>query len=203
MNTRREGFSVGCSAFRALRAAATSGRSCSAACRTFFKRDLVAVVEAPHRADGDSELLFAAKPVADLLKRQIRLLRHEIEQPLLVCVERRTTVPSAGFRRDAPRSVPPVKPTHCRRGSKVEHTRDLPPALSLLDHNNRTLPQVLRVTLCHGIPPPLPMEPLESDLRDPGNPLWLFRFTSSRKRSKSPEFLFVQTAKQVAYKDGI
>src|SRR4030095_5959888 len=26
---------------------------------------------------------------------------------------------------------------------------------------------------------------LESDLRDPGNPLWLFRFTSNRKRSSS------------------
>src|SRR4029434_8882051 len=139
MNTRREGFSVGCSAFSSLRAAATSGRSCSAACRTFFERDLVAVVEAPHRAGGDSELLLAAKPVADLLKRQIRLLRHEIEQPLLVRLERRATVPSTGFRRNAARSVAPVKPTHCRRGSKVEHTRDLPPALSLLDHHNRTL----------------------------------------------------------------
>src|SRR5215510_9800703 len=158
MNTRREGFSVGCSAFSSLRAAATSGRSCSAACRTFFERDVVAVVEAPDGAGGDGQLLLAAKPVADLLERQIGLLRHEIEQPLLVRLERRTTVPSAGFRRDAPRSVPPVKPTHCRRGSKVEHTRDLPPALSLLDHNNRTLPQVLRVTLCHGTPPPLPME---------------------------------------------
>src|SRR6478736_6594853 len=101
MNTRREGF-------------------CAAACRTFFKRDLVAVVEAPDGADGDSELFLAAKPVANLLKRQIRLLRHQIEQPLLVRLERRATVSSAGFRRNAARSVPPVKPTHCRRGSKFE-----------------------------------------------------------------------------------
>jgi IstB-like ATP binding protein len=158
MNTRREGFSAGCSAFSALRAAATSGRSCSAACRTFFKRDLVALVEAPHRADSDSELLLAAKPVANLLKCQIRLLRHEIEQPLLVRLERRTTVPSAWFRRNAARSVPPVKPTHCCRGSKVEHTRGLPPALPFLHYRNRALAQVLRVTLRHRIPPPLPTE---------------------------------------------
>src|SRR5262247_825264 len=119
MNTRREGFSAGCSAFRALRAAATSGRSCSAACRTFFKRDRVAVVEAPHRADGDSELLLAAKSVANLLQRQIGLLRYQIEQPLLVCVERRATVPGAGFRRDAACSGPPIEPTHRRRGARL------------------------------------------------------------------------------------
>jgi hypothetical protein len=35
----------------------------------FFKRDPMAVVEAPDGAGGDSELLLAAKPVANLLKR--------------------------------------------------------------------------------------------------------------------------------------
>src|SRR5262245_24536448 len=154
MKTRREDFSACCSAFSRLRAAATSGRSCSAACRTFFKRDFMAVVEAPDGAGGDGELLLAAKPVADLLKRQIGLLCHEIEQPLLVCLERRATVPGAGFRRDAARSVPPVEPTHCRRRGKVENTRNLTPTLSLLDHLNRTFAQVFRVPLRHSIPPP-------------------------------------------------
>src|SRR5882757_1429100 len=165
MNTRRRALSAGCSAFSSSRAAATSGRSCSAACRTFFERDLVAVVEAPDGADSDSELLLAAQPVANLLKRQIGLLRHEIEQPSLVRLERRATVAGAGLRLDAASAVPSIQPTHRRRGRKVEHTRDLPPALSLLDHRNRALAQVLRVALRHGIPPPPLTEPFESDLR--------------------------------------
>src|SRR5687767_4812221 len=132
MKTRREALSAGCSAFSSLRAAATSGRSCSAACRTFFERDLVAVVEAPNGAGGDSKLLLAAKPVTDLLKRQVGLLRHEIEQPLRVRLERRAAVPGAGFCRDAALSLPPVQPTYRRRGCKLEHTRHLPPALPLL-----------------------------------------------------------------------
>src|SRR5690606_24659865 len=144
MKTRREALSAGCSAFSSWRAAATSGRSCSAACRTFFERDLVTVVEAPDGAGGDSELLLAAKAVADLLERQIGFLRHQIEQPLRVRLERRAAVPGAGLGRDAARSLPPVEPPHRRGGSEVEHTRDLSPALPLLHHRNRTLAQVLR-----------------------------------------------------------
>src|SRR5262245_44182463 len=185
MKTRCEASSAGCSAFSASRASATSGRSRSAACRTFFKRDLVAVVEAPHRADGDRELLLAAKPVANLLQRQIGLLRYQIEQPLLVCVERRAAVPGAGFRRDAACSGPPIEPTHRRRGCKVEHPRRLPPALPLLDHRNCALAQVLGVPLRHGIPPPPLTELLEPDLRDRRNPPWPIRFTSSRNRSSA------------------
>src|SRR5262245_26186773 len=158
MKTRRDASSAGCSAFSALRAAATSGRSRSTACRTFFKRDLMALVEAPYRADGDSELLLATKSVANLLKGQVRLLRHEIEQPLLVRLERRATVPGAGFRLDAACSGPPIEPTHRRRGCKIEQTRHLPSALALLNHRNRALAQVLRVPLRHRIPPPVPTE---------------------------------------------
>src|SRR5262245_102843 len=183
MKTRCEASSAGCSAFSASRAAATSGRSRSAPCRTFFKRDLVAVVRPPHRTDGDRELLLAAKPVANLLQRQIGLLRYQIEQPLLVCVERRAAVPGAGFRRDAACSGPPIEPTHRRRGCKVEHPRRLPPALPLLDHRDRALAQVFRGALRHGFPPLLLTEPLESDLHVRGTPPWPMRFTSSRNRS--------------------
>src|SRR6516225_4572300 len=50
-----------------LRAAATSGRCLLGRVQDFFKRDPMAVVEAPDGAGGDSELLLAAKPVANLL----------------------------------------------------------------------------------------------------------------------------------------
>src|SRR5262249_4379418 len=89
---------------------------------------------------------------------QIRLFCHEIKQPLLVRLERRTTVTGPRFGRDVARPAPPIEPTHCRGGCEIEHTRDLPPALSLLDHRNRTLPQVFRVPLPHGFPPSVSTE---------------------------------------------
>src|SRR5882724_6219169 len=158
MNTRREAFSPGCSAFSSCRAAATSGRSCSAACRTFFECNLVAVVEAPDGAHGDLERLLAPKPVSDFLERQIWLFRHEIEQPFLVRIERQATVSGAGLGFDRARRGPAIHPANGSGRCEIEHTRDLSPALSLLDHRNRTRAQVLRVTLCHRFSPSLPTE---------------------------------------------
>src|SRR5258707_8777924 len=42
-----------CSAFSSARAAATSGRSCSAACSVFFERDAVPLVKPPDRGSAD------------------------------------------------------------------------------------------------------------------------------------------------------
>src|SRR5215471_9066291 len=155
MKTRREASSLGCSAFSASRAAATSGRSCSHAWRTFFERDLVAVVEAPHRAHGDAELLLSTKSFADFLQRQIGLLGNEMEQQ-----------------------------SSCAWSGDVEQARDLAPALTLLDQCNRARTQVIRVPPRRHISPPLLTEQPESDLRARWNPLWQFRLVSSRKRSR-------------------
>src|SRR5437762_12725651 len=95
MNTRRAASSEGCSAFSAARAAATSGRSCSAACRLFFEGDVVTVVEAPDRAYTRLLPLLGAKPRADFLDRQIRLRGNEIEQPLPMVLEWRAAVAGA------------------------------------------------------------------------------------------------------------
>src|SRR5215813_3923409 len=149
----------------------------------FFERDLVAVVEAPHRAHGDAELLLSTKSFADFLQRQIGLLGNEVEQPILVRLERRPTVASAGFIFDAACRRPQVEPTHCCRSGDVEQARDLAPALTLLDQCNRARTQVIRVPPRHGISPPLLTEQPESDLRARWNPLWRFRLVSSRKRS--------------------
>src|SRR5215475_14369604 len=184
MKTRREASSLRCSVFSAARAAATSGRSCSDAWRTFFEGDLMPVVEAPHRAHRDAQLLLSAKSLADFLERQIRLFCHEIKQPLLVRLERRATVTGARFGRDVAGPAPPIEPTHCCGGCKFEQTRDLPPALSLLDHRNRTLPQVFRVPLAHGFPPSVSTEHSNLICPTAGIPPWQFRFTSSRNRSR-------------------
>jgi len=100
----------------------------------------MAVVEAPDGADGDSELLLAAKPVANLLKRQIGLIGHEIEQPLLVRLERRATVASAGFRRNTTRSEPAIEPTHRRREARLSRratSRRLSPSSTIATARSR------------------------------------------------------------------
>src|SRR5215475_16176375 len=113
MKIRRGASSLGCSALSAARSAATSGRSCSAACKVFFKGDVVTVVEAPDRADASFLLLLLAQPRADLLERQVRLGGDEVEQPLLVPLERRpAAVAGAGLGIDAARRRPPLNPAN-------------------------------------------------------------------------------------------
>src|SRR5450631_4624490 len=167
MNTRRGALREGCSAFSAARAAATSGRSCSAACRVFFERDLVTIVEAPDRARSNLELLRAAEPQADVIERQVRLRGDKIEQPLLMLVQRRAAMASAGLGLDAAGRRPALDPADRRRGTDVEQTCRLPRAVTFLDDRDDPLAQVFRVSLCHRAPP---VAATESDLRARGNP---------------------------------
>src|SRR5262249_35990557 len=124
--------------------------------------------------------------------RQIGLLGNEVEQPILVRLERRPAVASAGFIFDAACRRPQVEPTHCCRSGDVEQARDLAPALTLLDQCNRARTQVIRVPPRHGISPPLLTEQPESDLRARWNPLWRFRLVSSRKRSNNTGYMVLE-----------
>src|SRR5262245_38285717 len=131
MKMRHGASSLGCSALSAARSVATSGRSCSAACKVFFKGDVVTVVEAPDRANASFLLLLLAQPRADLLERQVRLSGDEVEQPLLVPLERRPAVAGAGLGIDAARRRPPLNPANCRRRAPPL-ARSLPLPLSRL-----------------------------------------------------------------------
>src|SRR5688572_6544364 len=106
MNTRRGARSLGCSAFSSAREAATSGRSCSAACRVFFDGDVVTLIEPRDRALAGLQLLLSAQSYAHLIERQVGLRCHEVEQPLLVLLERRTAVACTGLGIDASRRRP-------------------------------------------------------------------------------------------------
>src|ERR1700736_4875179 len=158
MNTRRGALREGCSAFSAARAAATSGRSCSAACRVFFERDLLTIVEAPDRARSNLELLRAVEPQADVIERQIRFRGDKIEQPLLMLVQRRAAMASAGFGLDAAGRRPALDPADRRRGTDVEQTCRLPSAVTSRDARDDRLPQFFWVSLRHRAPPPLSSE---------------------------------------------
>src|ERR1039457_7053560 len=166
MNTKRGALREGCSAFSAARAAATSGRSCSAACRVFFKRDLVTIVEAPDRARSNLELLRATEPQADVIKRQVRLRGDKIEQPLLMLVQRRAAMAGAGLGLDAAGRRPAIEPADRRRGADVppparchpprRSRRPAPAGLSSIPSPSRTHAVVVAGT--------------ESDLHARGNP---------------------------------
>src|SRR3954466_666861 len=153
MNTKRGALREGCSAFSAARAAATSGRSCSAACRVFFERDPLTIVEAPDRTRSNLELLSAAEPQADVIECQVRLRGDKIEQPLLMLVQRRAATASAGLGLDAAGRRPALDPADRGRGPDVEQTCRLPRAVAFLDDRNDPLPQVCRVSLRHRPPP--------------------------------------------------
>src|SRR6201999_2554449 len=74
MKTSLLGSSEGWLWRQALRACATSSRSCSAACSIFFKADLPAGEKAPHRAVADHNGFVGTQTLLDLAQRQVRLL---------------------------------------------------------------------------------------------------------------------------------
>src|SRR5437867_7945304 len=83
MKTSRFGSSRGCRLRNAARAAATSGRSCSAACRLFFEGQLQMPQKAEDRGETDLNLVLRQSG-CDLGQRDIRLLRHPLSDPLFV-----------------------------------------------------------------------------------------------------------------------
>src|ERR1700678_213592 len=182
MNTRRRALSDGCSAFNSARAAATSGRFCSAACRVFFEGDIVTLIESPDRAPPGLELLFADKPRADLVERQVGLRSDEVEQPPLMRLERRAAMAGARLRRDASRVRPAFEPADRSRNANIEQTCRFSPALACLDHTDHPSPKIVRVSLRHRAPATIDAEP-ESDLRPRRKPPPSLRFTSSGKCS--------------------
>src|SRR5262249_54061216 len=160
IKTRRRGSSVGCSAFNSARAAATSGRSCSAARRVFFESYVMTIVECPDRAYCRLHPLLGPQPRTDLLERQIGLRGNECEQPLLMLLERRTDVTSAGLCRNATGLGPAPDPADRCRGADIEQSCRLPRALAILDNRNHAFPEIIRVSSSHRVP-------LQSFRRDP------------------------------------
>src|SRR6516165_7492012 len=87
------GSRVSCSFRRALRAAATSGRSCSAACTLFFKGQ-VDVAEEPRNPRLAHLHLFFRQANLKLCKRTIRLFRYKLLNPISMWFKRESLVPA-------------------------------------------------------------------------------------------------------------
>src|SRR5450631_836490 len=154
INTSRRACKDDCSAFSAARAAATSGRSCSAACSVFFERDAVPLVKSPNRGSADLQSFGRSEPCADLIECQIGFSGHQIEQPLLMRFERRATVSGAGLGCDATGCMPAIHPADSGRGRKIKQARGFSAALAALNQSHHAISQICRIALGHDRPRP-------------------------------------------------
>src|SRR5271165_609222 len=147
INTSRAGSSMPCSRIQRRRARATSARFCSAACRLFFKADIMSIEETLESAStaGDALLRHGGE---DLLKGQIGLFGNQSQKPIRVLFQRRGA-PSALFGLRAPGIAPTSTPSDHRTNTQLEHLGSLPPRRSAFNRFNRTLTQVRGIRLRH------------------------------------------------------
>ena len=98
--TSRRGSSFGCRRCSDRRSAATSGRSCSAARRLFFKGQLQMMKKTRNRRLAYSDL-FLRQSGCELCQRNVRLIRNHLPNQLLVLCKREILVATKLCRADA------------------------------------------------------------------------------------------------------
>src|SRR6476646_3478249 len=110
MKTRWVESSSPCSRIQRRRARATSSRSCSEACRTFFVCN-AATLQKTKQCRAASGYLPLAHCRNDLVQRPVVLLLHQGKNLFLVIVQRRAASP-AGFGLKCPSLPPCLMPSH-------------------------------------------------------------------------------------------
>src|ERR1700686_509273 len=168
MNTSFLGSSLVCRRCNVLRAAATSWRSCSAARRLFFKGQLQMMQKPRDRRLADrNPLLCQSGP--ELCQRDVRLLRHQLPNQILVRRQREILVAAKLGRADAARfAVQPEEAAH-RADAHFALLRSFRNRGATLDRRDYSCTQVLRKRLRHPCWPPTSRK-LESYPPPDGNP---------------------------------
>src|ERR1700694_4626931 len=148
MKTSRFGSSLGCCFCKVLRAAATSGRSCSAARRLFFKAQLQMMQESGDRRLTDRHL-FLRQNALKSSQRDIRLLRHQLPYQSLVRCQSISLAPPELGRTDATRFA--VQPTeaHDRADTHAKLLRSFRNGGTILRRPNYASTQIVRIWLSH------------------------------------------------------
>src|SRR5262249_12271462 len=134
MKTRRSGSSLACPSAQVVRAAATSGRSCSTAHTLFFEADAVAVEEPPDRSNPGFLLALLQQAALDLLQRQVGFLPNQFKQPFLVLLQRRAALAFIGFGLKAAGLPPALHPADRRRIPDHKLSRRRTRRRATLDH---------------------------------------------------------------------
>src|SRR5580692_2706058 len=151
INTSRAGSSMPCSRIQRRRARATSARFRSAACRLFFKGDVVSVEKPPERTAAGFD-----PPLAQLCHRlnqsQVRLLGNQSQDLSREPVQRRDAS-AARLRCGAPLLAPALQPLYRRRYAHLETFGRLASRRARLHGFDNAFPQVTRIGLRHRQPP--------------------------------------------------
>src|ERR1700722_8061270 len=125
MHTSLAGLNRPCSRIQRRRARATSARSCSAARRLFFERDLVPLEEPPDRRTTARNFELTHHP-DDLVQRQVGLQFNQCQQKVRVLLQRRHA-PTAGLGGTAASLAKALHPDHRRTGAHFVVLGCLPP----------------------------------------------------------------------------
>src|ERR1700693_4013872 len=138
--------SLGCRLFKALPAAATSGRSCSAARRLFFKAQIQMMQESEDRRLTDRHHLLRQNGL-ELCQRDIRLLRHQLPDQFLVRGQSISLVPAEFGRTDAARFAVESAEAYDRTDAHPKLLRNFRNRSAILPSPNYTFTQILRIRL--------------------------------------------------------
>ncbi len=150
INTSRAGSSIPCSRIQRRRARATSARCRSAACSTFFERDVVSVEKTPERAAAGFDPSLA-QFCNRFYQGQVRPLGDQIQNLDRELFQRRNA-PAARLRGGAPLLIPALQPLYRRRHADLETLCCLASRRTGLHSCDNALPQVTRIGLRHPSP---------------------------------------------------
>src|SRR6266567_1521420 len=178
MNTSLLGSSLFCRRCNALRAAATSGRSCSAARKLFFKGQLQMMQKPGDRRLSDRDL-FLRQSIFEFGQRDVRLLSYQLPHQILVRRQREILVAAELGRADAACVAVNLEEAHHRADAHPALLGGLGYGIATINRRDHAPTQVLRIRLRHSCWPP-PSRKLESYSRRHGNP----RFSLFGKRSR-------------------
>jgi hypothetical protein len=148
MNTSRAAFKTGCRARQARRAAATSGRSCSAACWVFFSSHATSGEKATDRGRADLDSV-GRQPVAQFGERKVRLSRQERVHPLGVRGQLRTLAAADPIGRERAAAAPALHQLDHEARADLELGGGRPPRCPSLHGAHYPRAQIHRIRSCH------------------------------------------------------
>src|SRR5262245_28827099 len=153
MKTSRFGSSLGCLLRKARRSAATSGRSCSAACRLFFNGQLQMTQEPKDRCLTDLDPPLRQHGL-EFCQRDVRLLCQHPPDQALMCCQSVWFVPAELRRTDTPTfALEPEKPPD-RTQANLMSLGSFLPRRTFLDRFDHPGAQIVRIRLRHSSWPP-------------------------------------------------
>src|SRR5882757_5908429 len=155
--TKRFGLSFGCRFRKALRSAATSGRSCSAACRLFFKGQFQMTQKAEDRRLTGHDLGLRQLRL-QLSQRNVRLLHHPLFDSSLVRRQHMALVTAELRGPDTSGFTLPLQKAYDRTETHMMSVGRFLQGRAVLNRNNHACAQIARIGLRHPYWPPLQYE---------------------------------------------